>query len=1197
MKKILTIASLATLALTAGAAAQSAPLKGSKANQFPYSQPAKAQLRSERSFGSPMKSSEKMRVRSVATPEIFVLPGGDDCGYIDGPDGSTWYYTCVWDSETIEHEYFTETLIHGYTFTIYDDKFEQVGVIEDTVELEEGETKVAAVQLGAQVTRKFFNVDDNYELMVCVATNTTTYNNNYRTRVYSLGKSGVVTTIPGYYVSAINTATDDWSEKYWITFATEQDPEQSMIEGVPNVMDNVFTTWKSAGYGGLGDPVLTVRVPVVLLAGENAIPFLSRVHNGKPWFASVMLKKSYYENPFDYNNENLTPDNELRVSLYTTGTGWNAGVEPYSTTVIPTSSNIEDHQFVYVGNFSYDDDISFDTYTTDGNPSLIVTTESWIPATDSYLYRYDVRTAAPAGAEAQASPILTLCQNTEGGYFMNDLRGFDPQVMFIKNNGSNYYFEFVNLINGEVEHVLDQYVTDDIMVTASTQRVAGGDSYLYVTSQTTGNFDDEGNCLHGMVYVTPDGEIDHIDQINLGKGVGYAMVYMGVDALNPYVFNLDDTMEYMALVKRYDNLETLTGTLHEELVVAPAGEKDSPIFCVGPDEEKGNLAHIWLSNLEGEKPVLAVKFNKNYHYTTQTWALPLSTFAEGDGTLDNPYRLSTAGELGYIGNEPGAHYVLATDIDGGGYVIRNKDFLFTGSLDGQHHTVSNLNIDGRALLPRVAGPLDGQEGNVGVICNLNMTDIHFVPTSDLQGTVAGMVMGGRVSDVHLYDCDVTAAGDVTVGGIVGQATLGTTVEGCSMSGGNVSVPDGSVGGIVGSTRTGASVRACAFTGTIAAGTEVGGIVGAMEHSDDRLSDCHVNADITARNNLGGIVGNSARGLISHCHVQGTLTATEAPRWGGGPCMGGVAGRLDPFYSDDPNAADPVAIQGCYVALSAMNSYEDTATETYEGQNDTMHRIVGWTNANAEADPIGYDEEWNPIYGDANPPEGGLQDNYAIDTLADHGKSGAQGTDGADVSASQLGTDFFTNLGFAYGSDADSPWSQTGDTTSPRLWYEGGLLLFTPSTMTVDTGKGATVTLALKGERLTEQMLESFTCDIADESIIEISDISIEDGSIAITINGLAEGETTLTASVGTNTAVCHVKVNKYSGVAAAVATNGIAYDGRTLRADGSAIEVYDLRGVRVLAGRDALDVSSLPGGIYVATATSADGRSTLKLRR
>ena len=58
----------------------------------------------------------------------------------------------------------------------------------------------------------------------------------------------------------------------------------------------------------------------------------------------------------------------------------------------------------------------------------------------------------------------------------------------------------------------------------------------------------------------------------------------------------------------------------------------------------------------------------------------------------------------------------------------------------------------------------------------------------------------------------------------------------------------------------------------------------------------------------------------------------------------------------------------------------------------------------------------------------------------------------------------------------------------------------------------------------------------------------------------------------------------------------LTFDGSAIHAEGAAIEIFDISGVKVLAGNDAVATDRLSAGIYIAVATDAAGTNTLKFR-
>ena len=1213
-----TIIAIAAAMAVGSVSAQAKVPHGTSDALFPYMPKARAEVCQD-GFGKPDAFQVKapkgaVKVGAFKTLNPNVLSKSSESGYLNAPDGSTWFFS-------IDYKTSETNSIQGFKITVFDSQLQEVGSVEDEIQLGENETRVAQLSIGPDLTQKFFNYDNSYEIMIGVATNTTAYVNNYRTRVYSIGKNEPVTTIDGYYCSAVNAAKDAWSEDFYITFYTSVETETPEVNGIENHLDNRFVTYKKAGYSGMGDPVIDVRFPEICTTGEYAIPVLSVVNDGKPWISFSHLKHCWFEDPYDYSNENPAADNEMIVDVYTTGSGWNAAMEKYSTTTFPLDTNADDLFFLYHGNFQYDNDLNL-TLSGDGTPSLYITKAHSTQGGDTFSYDYTVYSAAPKGETAAGVKKFDLAQGVSGGTFMTDIPGFAPQVMFIIPDGDgDVFFQFVNVNNGQVEHELDANLSDEdpnISLTANTDRVADKDSYLYYAPQTRGMSDENDDVHTQIVFVDPEeGTIVRTDDINLGQNVESAQLYTGPEAFDPYLFNLDSDREYMALVKR----KKASGTgIDEQLIIRSTDSSKAPLLELGPEEGKGNLANIFIANYGSKSPKLIVTYMdiSDWKYTLQSYDLPLQLFENGDGTAENPYQISTVGGLKQLISAPEAHYAIVSDIDASGYPLDIKDFEFTGSLDGRNHVISNLSLTGRALIPQLNRPADTAEGVsansddlAGTVRNINFVNASLKNAASGQGLLVGTMSGGVIENVHAYES--TVQGDDDFGGLVGKARIYASISGSSFQGNLIGGEESStIGGIASSTMTSATIQACAFKGSITAGSGIGGIVGDLGNNAGKISDCHVNAAIKGKNTIGGIAATSGRSLIEKCHVQGSIEATEAPRWGGGPCVGGIVGDLQPDYGslnpDEPDepTAPSFAVQGCYVNLSSL-AYTGTPAESEEfpGQNDTMHRIVGKSVVNNEPEPIGYDETtWEPIYSDEPvAPDAGLANNYAVATLtvgSDKIEAAATSTEGASVASDETGISFFQELGWNYGNDTENPWNMTGDQFNPTLYFEGGLLIFTPSEVTIEAEKEVTLHLQLVGEGITDEMIEGFTFEISDESVAEAGDMGIENGEIFIVIKGLKEGTANITAGIAGKQTQARITVNAaQSGVGSIEieSAGNISFNGNAVSAQGCAISVFSTTGTLVAAGSDTVSLDNVAGGIYIVTATDAKGhRSSLKIR-
>lgn len=1137
-------------------------------------------------FGVRDDAGAGVKARAAASLVSKTLPEGDTTGFLETPDGEPWYYVGQFTrpSGSIEH----------FSFTVYDSSFNELTTIEDDVTLADNETRIVDVQLGGLVTKKFFNNDDNPEFMVAIAANTPEYVNHYYTKVYSGGTAGAIAQFEGYWCVDVDTSTDAWSENFYIGFMTEQETTQPEIGGLVNSMDYVVDIYKKIGYGTACESVLQLRIPSLLASGESWVPVIALAHDGKACFAVDYLKYSFYENPLDWNNENLTADNELVVDFYEVPRYGTPGLT-YQTR-IPTVGSSSDMNFYYLGAFMYDGDVTYGRYTGDDVPSFTITRAHYETSSDDYTYSYDIY---PAGTEQNpyTDKILTLGENIVGATLMSDVRGYAPQVCFIHDNDGDYVFDFVNLLDGTVECSLPYGITDNIAMNSGVDRVAGKGSCLYVVAQYTAESDDEGNAIEVVAYVNPDGSLHHVDRLNIGQDVAYANVFTTAYALDPYVFNTDGEREYMVLVKRY--LESGSSTTREELMVVSPSK--GVLLNLLPDEELGNILWVDLdSKSEYGQNLCVVYQTSDFRYNTVRYELPLDKFAGGDGSAADPYRIATLGDLRQVKFNLSANYVLVDDIDARGVDMEHVTGNFSGTFDGGGHSIIGPAFDGQGLFESVEGGEDNTSG--GVVKDLRIIE-PTVTVADYgqTGIIADDVRGAKISDVFIYDAVVegeTPEVDAIFGGIVGSAALYSEISGSAVIGADINLPGSSVGGIAGKISTSTTVKACSFKGNITGGTSVGGIVGESNAAGDCIEDCHVDAVIEARNTIGGVAGTSSRGTLRHCHVQGSIEATEAPVWGGGPSTGGLIGQLATDWS---GSETEVKIHGNFINLSSLSAFEPVGEPYFEGQYDTFHRVVGASCANEESTPI-YDENYNVIGYEDSMVETILGDNYVADNLArgnDEIADDAASTEGKTVSSGELGREFFEGLGYAFGYETDAPWSEMSS-TSPRLYFESGIILFDQDEYELVAESDCDLYISLYGEQIDEDTLGGLTVDIADESVVEYVNLSVADGKIVFTVNGLKAGTTAVTANYNGQTARTSVTVTEKSGTETLKAETSIQVEYRAgvVVAEGCLIEVYSTAGAKLLGGTGSCDLGRLANGVYVVSVTDKSGRrSSLKVMR
>ena len=253
--------------------------------------------------------------------------------------------------------------------------------------------------------------------------------------------------------------------------------------------------------------------------------------------------------------------------------------------------------------------------------------------------------------------------------------------------------------------------------------------------------------------------------------------------------------------------------------------------------------------------------------------LTLTAYADGTGTESNPYQISTAEQLQAINNNVSAHYILTEDIDLTGVdftPIGNADSgAFTGSFDGNGHTISNLNV--------FSGKYAGLFGcNEGVIQNVTLSEIYVYGTRYLGGVVAENTALGVVSDCVVQSGVVESDGGINsihAGGICG--TNSGELSGSFSNGASVTVSNDSddayAGGILGYSTASLEMNAAVNTGNVSSDSYSGGLVG---YGDDvTVTDSYNTGNVSSDSYSGGLVG----------YGSGTITVTNSYNTGNVSC--------------------------------------------------------------------------------------------------------------------------------------------------------------------------------------------------------------------------------------------------------------------------------------------------------------------------
>ncbi|MDS0259232.1 Ig-like domain-containing protein [Haloarcula sp. S1CR25-12] len=304
----------------------------------------------------------------------------------------------------------------------------------------------------------------------------------------------------------------------------------------------------------------------------------------------------------------------------------------------------------------------------------------------------------------------------------------------------------------------------------------------------------------------------------------------------------------------------------------------------------------------------------------------------GSGTDDDPYVITNASELQSMEDDTSASYVLGNDVDASETAKWNarkgfdpvgtasSDSKFSGTFDGEGHTISGLTIDRPGEddvglfasssgtvrnLRIVAADITGEDNVGGIVGAVELGDLANLSTSGsidgdtFVGGVAGDVADREASVRHISS-SATVNGTESVGGLVGEnraplrnSTSSATVRGTERVGGIVGYDGGvrydttdlrnvsstatvsgdeTVGGVAGETEYGKVINSTSEA-TVTGDTQVGGLVGTASRLFGSVRGSSSSGSVNGSNNVGGLVG-LYRAPIVDSRSTATVTGSE-----------------------------------------------------------------------------------------------------------------------------------------------------------------------------------------------------------------------------------------------------------------------------------------------------------------------------------
>ncbi|KAF5076424.1 Bacterial Ig domain protein [anaerobic digester metagenome] len=330
--------------------------------------------------------------------------------------------------------------------------------------------------------------------------------------------------------------------------------------------------------------------------------------------------------------------------------------------------------------------------------------------------------------------------------------------------------------------------------------------------------------------------------------------------------------------------------------------------------------------------------NRTVDYTT-----PISVMPAGEGTTENPYRITTIAELDLMRHMSNIqHYRLMNDLDFAGTEFAKENggqgwqpisfggelqgmptMPFEGWLHGGGHVIRNLYIN------------NPEAQNVGLFSITNGAVIDSLGLENVQvegymqvGALAGNMNGGQI--IHCYVTG-TVRGFAETGGLLGYAVVNPNLQRCYA---NVTVQ--------GTTRF--------EKGKTMSGHNFGALAGSF--IEGSVADCYAAGSVSGARMAGGMFGSLAYSTITNSYT--TAIARNANGYYYGVHCDGDNNTTDKVYCYKPAfIADAQFYAGKGSKYTTLEHSQLTAQASYEGwdfantweitENFSLPRLRGMRN--------------------------------------------------------------------------------------------------------------------------------------------------------------------------------------------------------------------------------------------------------------
>ncbi|GEM_PF-154275 len=1118
--------------------------------------------------------------KSTATP--YAKMSGAEVNFLSDEEGNVWYYT----QNTTYKDGSWGAAISKAEITIYDEKHQQAGTI--TVDVPE-DMNVNEVTPYGTVTKKFFDLNGNDSELLVELHETGNQDNNYQgkyhTYVYHLdGTKAAEYEGTGVFLNIVKNAWTKY-QRFVLTDAKYEAVDgKTYDDGSPYMTTMAhINIYKPASWGS-SEPAVEKEFTVdedYTYYGNDEVPVTIYNVGGDPYYVISHYSKIYDSGETDTETGFFIPtkDNSVVIKTYDK----NYTLVDDLNIPIPAADDTQ-YRMAQIGNFE-DWSVSKGMFTDDGNLAYVVTYYDMTTKVDDYRYSF-------VAYDHEGNKIGDICTGVYNTWFkLNSIPGEEEQVAFMQyvdDDESQQQIKIVNLPSFSQTVTMPAYI-DDNLISTVFNRYGSGDSYKYIMKLSQGDIDNDGNVIAKVAWLNPDLSVDRYTKFNLGQQAENFMLTLADTYINPYLFNTNDKMEFFFQAKVKKEGSTALDNVYM------IGDEDGNILHRFAAYDKGAITSMGCYNSGEGGNELYVSYSKddNKTYDLDFYKLPLTKFDKGgDGTKENPYLVSTAGDLAQISSEPSANYKLVADINfDNAYNNVNKSWTpiagFSGTFDGDNHSIDNLY-------------LNSDESNVGLFAdmqenaevkNLILTHptIELTDQNSTAGVLAASTMKTNVNNVHVYCAEISGDADGTIGGLVGQAAYESNLSGVSFNDSQIKTPNASsVGGIAGDVRTSTVVEAAAVSDVdVNAASTVGGVVGSAMNST--VKNSRFSGSLTAENTVGGIIGSNSETITDKCIFDGTVNATRGS-WSG-LSAAGIIGSLAADWSE---STTPIVTNN--IVRGEINATESSSSDDLEEgeetkEDNTVHRIVGHTIA-------------DEYYEDGETPktEKRLSNNWAVNTTTVKGKvvssTDENSVEGYDAAPEDISNESLSQIGFSFGTTVDAPWKDSGD-MFPVLFFENEAksVILSESSLTMAVGNTRQLSASVFGVEKADFKVAS-----SNENVVGVNVGTVDDDYVDMLLTAKAAGTAEVSVTAGNITVSCPVTVIAATGIAEVAADGGNAL--RILpgigciKADGASnISIYAANGSRVAkADGSQISTSQIGKGVFVVVAVDANGnRQTAKV--